>query len=283
MPQADKKKHTGGRIFFCVLLSLISLALVVGGCLLFAYAREARPYVEDAEGGPTETLERFFSALDEEQWDSAWSLLANCASLGLEQTPEDPVSAMLWSAQQESRDFAVDTEYTMDGSVLIKRAHIRSLRFDPMTDFCAGRVRELLAEAVENARLRSDIYDENGAYRLPYVEAALEQAFAEALDEGRAAATETEIAIAMTLTDGQWKIVADETLLSALTGGMVSSAELSSRSDAPASVELAAAFDIAVNNLRANVLEGLVPVPKIYWIAESAAVAPTPAAGGYGS
>ena len=81
------------------LLILAGLAVAGYGVWVCSYALDAEPRIEDAEGGPTETLEQFLSCMEQKDWDGAYEDLYNYASLGLETWNCLPVSAPYWEQQ----------------------------------------------------------------------------------------------------------------------------------------------------------------------------------------
>lgn len=249
-------------------LAALSLFTAFFGVWLCGYADEARPRVDDAPeltGSPTHTLNRFFACLEAKDWAGADECLYGGARLGLDKPPEDEMAARFWLAQQEAWSFSVEPGYEMEGTRLTKRAAVSSLDFSPAGAAIAGQVQALLKDKVEKARLSSEVYDENGAYRESVAMEALEQAVGNVLKDASPYAVTREIGVGLRYADGAWRIEPDGALLGALTGG----AALSSES-------AAAAFTMYINNLTAAAMEDVLPIPKVYWLPEDLVVAPRP-------
>lgn len=201
------------------LFTLLALAAAAFTLYLCAYAQQAVPYVEDGPDGPTAALESFFSRLEEKSFPLAYAYLSNYASLGLENTPEDPAAARLWAAQQDVWNFSVEAGYEMDGVRLTKRASADCLDGRAVMELVGPMVQDKLAKAVEEARLLSEVYDENGDYREDLVRAALDAALDELLSDPSPYIYTRSLVIRMEYVDEKWLVAADTDLIAALTGG----------------------------------------------------------------
>ena len=205
---------------FAVLLFLLSLSVAAGAARLAAYALEAKPLVPDeGPGGLTETVTGFFDALCAEDWETAYACLSNYSSLGLEDTPEDPTAAKFWQAQKDAWAFEVHPGYEVDGTSVTKGVTLRCLDLGGLTAGLGDAVQARLARDVEEARLRSEVYDESGAYRQELVMEALDASVDEALTHAPEHLFTRELTVHLRYLDGAWKIDAGTDLLSALTGG----------------------------------------------------------------
>ena len=201
------------------LFTLLALAAAASTLYLCAFAQQAVPYVEDGPEGPTAALESFFSLLEEKSFPLAYTYLSNYASLGLENTPEDPAAARLWTAQQDVWSFSVEDGYEMDGSYLTKRAAADCLDGRAVMDRVGALVQDKLAKAVEEARLKSEVYDKDGEYREELVRAALGSSLDELLSDPSPYIYTRSLVIRMEYVNGKWLVAADADLIAALTGG----------------------------------------------------------------
>lgn len=203
------------------LLALLFFLLALGTAglagLAIHTARTSAPVIPDE--GPTARLEQFFDALKQRDWPAASVCLSGGGSLGLEAAPEDPVAALLWEAEQAVWDFEVLPGHTLEGAQLCKRVRIRCLDAAALSDAIGAGVEARLAAAVEAADTEEDIYTEAGAYRPELLERALLEAATEAARVPAGCTEVRELTVRLELNRGQWRIVADNALLGALTGG----------------------------------------------------------------
>lgn len=198
------------------LLALTAAALTLYLC---AYALQAVPYIEDGAEGPTAALESFFTKLEEKDFPGAYTYLSNYTGLGLENIPLDPVAARLWTARQGVWRFSVEDGYEMDGVHLAKRATVDCLDEKTVMDRVGARVQEKLEQAVEEARLKSEVYDGEGNYREDLVRASLDASLDELLADLSPYIYTRDLVIRLENVNGKWLIVADAALIDALTGG----------------------------------------------------------------
>ena len=203
------------------LLILAALAAAAFGVWVCAYALDAAPYIEDGADGPSATLDRFLSCMQQKDWSGAYENLYNYSSLGLESPPEDELSRMYWNAQLSAWNFTAAEGSTMNGTRMIKRVTVRSLDPDAISAEVGRRVQEILAEKVENAYLKSDVYDETGAYRADVAYDALYSATQDVLSNPERFAVSRECTLILHFADGGWYVEVSPAFISALTGGAV--------------------------------------------------------------
>lgn len=203
------------------LLILASLAAAGFGVWVCSYALNAEPYIEDGADGPSATLEHFLACLNRRDWDGAYGDLYNYASLGLETPPEDELSRMYWDAQLAALDFSAVGGSEMSGTRMTRRVEVRSLDLDAIAETVGVRVQEILEEKVENAYLRSDVYDEDGAYREDVAYDALHAATREVLSAPSAYYQTAECTLVLLFSDGRWRVEVSPAFISAVTGGAV--------------------------------------------------------------
>ena len=207
------------RKIFGALLILAGLAAAAWGVWVCSYALDAEPYIEDAEDGPTATLEHFLACMEQRDWDGAYEDLCNYASLGLESPPEDELSRLYWDAQLAALHFTAAEGSEMSGMRMIKRVTVRSLNLDAIAGDVGTRVQEILEEKVRNAYLKSDVYDESGAYREDVAYAALYEATRDVLRDTSPYAMTQECTLVLQFLDGRWRVDVSPAFISALSAG----------------------------------------------------------------
>lgn len=200
------------------LFTLLALAAAAFTLYLCTFAEQAVPYIEDGPEGPTTALKSFFSNLEEKDFPSAYAYLSNYASLGLENTPADPTAARLWAARQGIWRFSVEDGYEMDGVHLTKRAAADCLDEKAIMDRVGVLVQDRLAKAVEDARLKSEIYDGEGNYREELVRAALDASLDEVLADLSPYIYTRGLVIRLENVEGRWLVAADTDLIGTLSG-----------------------------------------------------------------
>lgn len=201
------------------LFTLLALAAASFTLYLCAFAQNAVPYIEEGPEGPTAVLESFFAHLEQKDFPGAYAYLSNYASLGLENVPADQTAARLWSAHQEVWRFSVEDGYEMDGAHLTKHATVDCLNEKAVMALVGGLVQDKLAKAVEDARLKNEVYNEDGTYREELVHAALDTSLEELLTDLSPYIYTRSLVIHLENVDGKWLVTADADLINALTAG----------------------------------------------------------------
>ena len=201
------------------LLICAALAAAYYGVRVCRYAMDAEPYIEGGEEAATATLDHFLSCLEAKDFSGAYGDMNNYASLGLETAPEDPIAAMYWDALLASWHFDVAGDSQMQGTRYDRRVTVRCLDFDAISDEIGRRVQAILTEKVENARLRSDVYDEDGNYKEELAYEALTTATAEVLSDTAPYAYTQECSLSLYYIGDQWKVEVTPAFISALTAG----------------------------------------------------------------
>lgn len=202
-----------------VLLICAALAAACVGVRVCRYAMDAEPYIEGGAEAATATLEHFLSCLEAKDFSGAYGDMANYATLGLETAPTDPIARMYWDALLASWHFEAAGDGRMQGTRYDRRVTVRSLDLEAISAEIGRRVQEILAEKVENAYLKSEVYDENGDYREDVAYDALTAATEEVLSDAGAYAETQECSLSLSYTGSRWQVEVTPAFISALTAG----------------------------------------------------------------
>ena len=202
-----------------VALILAALAAAYVGVRVCRYAMDAEPYIEGGEADATATLDHFLASLKARDFSGAYGDMYNYSSLGLEAVPDDPIARMYWDAQLAAWDFAAVEGGEMQGTRYDRRVTVRCLDFDAISAEIGRRVQAILTEKVENARLRSEVYDDDGNYKEELAYEALTAATTEVLSDTAPYAYTQECSLSLYYTGSRWQVEVTPAFISALTGG----------------------------------------------------------------
>ena len=210
------RHNVSGKVnaFWAVLaIILTALALVLcitGSSFGTLYAKPG--------GDPGETVSTFLDAVLAEEYDAAYDCLSNYSSLGLELTPETEESRMLYDALKQSYDYTLRGTAEIDKLQARQTVALMHLNLKAVKNDAAERVEALLQELAEK-RPHEQIFDENGKVLPAVSDEVYRTALVQALDTGNRYYTSSDIGINLEFVNGRWLIRADESLLSALSGG----------------------------------------------------------------
>ena len=203
------------------LVILAALAAACFGVAVCVHAMNTEPYIEDGEDGPTATLDRFLACMNARDWEGAYAYLYNYSSLGLENPPTDEMSRMYWDARMDVLDIRLAEGSETHGMRLDRTVTVRCLDTDAMAEEIGRRVQAILTEKVENAYLKSDVYDENGQYREEIALQALNDATADVLSDTAPYTFTQTCGLSLCFSEGRWLVEVSPAFISALTGGAV--------------------------------------------------------------
>ncbi|MBQ9664433.1 MAG: hypothetical protein IJV40_14910 [Oscillospiraceae bacterium] len=202
------------RLFWLILAVLFAAA---AGFACF-YAGLFGSILIRPDGDPAETVSRFFTSLQNRDYETAYACLSDYATLGLEKEPETAEAKRVYDALRSSYGFTLDGESTVNGLEASQRVTLRALNLRQTENAIQQRVNGILEEKVA-ALPASEIYDGNGGYLTSLTDAVYADALEQALQNTDGLCTETSVEIRLKYTDGAWKMVMDRTLMNALVGG----------------------------------------------------------------
>ena len=208
---AAKYKLTAGAGVATVILFALGVALsVIGpkvGCVITA-----------PSGNPQDVVYAFFEAIQEEDYDTAYSYLDYYSSLGLENEPASEAGKLMYDALHESYNYrlfgdCVTNQLTAKQQVLLEHLDILKMQ----TKF-EEETQNVLEDMVNDGEVL-EIYDENDQF-LPDVTAkAYVRAVDHLLEKPQLYRTTTSMELELVYTNDGWRIRANDALLHALCGG----------------------------------------------------------------
>lgn len=153
-------------------------------------------------------------------YTGASELLLGQPGLGVDREPADPVGTMIWDAFTDSMSYELVGACFATDDGLAQKVEFTCLDIDSVTEKLRERSQALLEARVAEAKDTSEIYDENNEYREDFVMDVLADAARDAIREDAREMT-VELTLKLRYQDGQWWIVADNALLSAISGGIL--------------------------------------------------------------
>ena len=188
-------------------LTLVLVILTLALCILGAN-RGVLWVKTDAD--PRETAESFLEALVIGKYDAVNACLENYASIGLERSPRTEEGKLEWNALLASYDYTLVGEPERKGDLAEQKVLLRYLDL-------AALERALSPEPAATAEDGEAAEEAQAAEAEETAEAG--PTLEELLAEPQNYYTTAEITLRLRYEDGQWRILADEALLSALSGG----------------------------------------------------------------
>lgn len=200
---------------FAVLAALLAV-LTLKLCL---DAISADPVLVTAPSAAVETADAMMTAVCAGDYETASGLMHGTPDLGVDRDPADEVGVILWDAFRESLAYELTGECYATDSGIAQDVIITCLDFDSVTASLRDRAQTLLTERVEASEDADAIYDENGNYREDLVMEVLRDVTLDTLEED-AKSKEQTLTVNLVYKKGQWWVVPDQALLSAISGGI---------------------------------------------------------------
>ncbi|MBE6969777.1 MAG: hypothetical protein E7442_06660 [Ruminococcaceae bacterium] len=199
------------------LLGAASLFIAVTA-LLFCLFAGGKPLILSVSGSPEDTVTAFMDELCRGSYEAA----SACCLVPLpdENAPTDTDAALLYRVLRENTDWELSGALRRSGRLAQAEILLHQPDAAALTADLKEAVLARLSEYVEEAAHSSDIYKEDGSYRDEVVMQAWDDALQGRLDLREEYMTTTFLLLSLTAEDGSWKIVPDEALIRALSGGV---------------------------------------------------------------
>lgn len=151
---------------------------------------------------------------------AASTYLQGQPDLGVDRDASDKVGVLIWRAFCDSLSYELvgDCYVTEDG--LAQSIKLTCMDITTVTATLRERSQTLLEQRVAEAESVEDVYDEDFQYREDFVMDVLYDAASAALKEDAKTMT-TELTLSLTHQGDKWWIIADRTLLDAISGGIL--------------------------------------------------------------
>ena len=204
----------GLRLFWLI----VSVFCAAAAALACIYAGLFGPVFNQPAGDPQETVTLFFDSLKTGDYPAAYACLSDYQTLGLEQEPETAEARQVYDALKQSYSYILKGDCVINGNSAAQKVRFRALNLQRTEAAIASRVNGILEAKVAELP-QAEIYDGEGGYLPSLTDAVYQEALEEVLKNTDSLAAETELEIALRYEQGEWRIVTDRALLSALVGG----------------------------------------------------------------
>lgn len=205
--------------FFAVIFGLIGIVLLIGSVGFCLISLDAPVRMTEVPSGAAACSENLEAAIESGDFAAAGELLYGQPDLGAEGIPEDVEGALIWDAFVRSLSCEFQGACYATESGIARDAVITAMDIPTVTQKLPQRAHALLTQRVENAADMAELYDENNNFREDLVSEVLTQAVMQALAEDAETVTR-EVTLKLIHRDGQWWVVPDQALLTAISGGV---------------------------------------------------------------
>jgi len=181
---------------------------------------DASPVLVEQPETAREQVEVLMEAVSNNDYVTASTVIQGNPVFGADREPADAVSGLIWDAFVESVSYELVGELYATDSGVAQNITVTALDMGSVTANLKERSEKLLEQRVKAAEDPDEVYDEKNEYREDFVMQVLYDATVQALNQDAKTVT-SDVTINMIFEDGQWWIVSDSALLSAITGGVL--------------------------------------------------------------
>ena len=206
------------RLFSCS-FGVLGVILAVTALLICLTQREAEPKLIGGAPEAESCAMAMMEKLSKGDFQGASGYLQGTPSLITDTQQLEPAAKLLWEAFASSLNAVPQGRCYATVSGVAQDYTLSRLDVPEMIRQLKEFAPAVLESRVEAAEEMSQIYDENRQYRENFTRSVLEEAASEII----AASTprETTVTVRLTYQEGQWWVVPDEALLTAISGGII--------------------------------------------------------------
>lgn len=205
--------------FFSGIFGLLGILLLAAAVLVSLSALQASPVLLDAPEAALARSEAMMEAVAQGDFTQAGQLMLGQPNLGADREPADPVGKMIWELFVGSIRYEFIGDCYATDSGIARDAVIETLDISSVTASLRDRSQKLLNQRVSQAEDVSQIYDEKGDYREDFVMEVLQEAVSQSLAED-AVYTQRQVTMNLRYQDGQWWVLPEQPLLTAIFGSI---------------------------------------------------------------
>ena len=203
---------------FSGVFAILAAAIAVVTIAISFSALDNEPVLLKASDEALDAVDVLMDAVAEGNYNEAGAMLYGMPDLGVHEA-SDEVGQLVWDAFVQSISYELVGDFHATDSGLAQNVKITSLDMKGVAANLGTYAETLLTQRVEEAEDVSQVYDEENNYREDFVMAVLLDAAAMALERD-AVYTEQEITLNLVYKQGQWWVMPEQPLLSAISGGI---------------------------------------------------------------
>lgn len=200
---------------FAILGAILAVAVLVI-CLT---QRSSRPLLLHTASGAEECAQGLMERICAGDYAGAAQYLYGTPSLGDETQRETPASQLIWDAFLSSLSCRPQGDCYADENGLAQDYILSGLDIPSLVAKLKEAVPAVLEAQVDGAENLALVYDDNWQYREEFAQSVLEET-ARQVTAG-IAPVERQITLRLAFEDGQWWVVPDQQLITAISGGIL--------------------------------------------------------------
>lgn len=208
------------RNFFSGLFGLLGICAAAAGIYLAFTNMHAEPVLVTPPEAAVEQVQIVLDAVCAGDYVTAGNEMYGTPNLGADREAADDVGQLIWDAYVDSLSYELVGQCYATDSGVAQNVTVSGLDINSVTATLRERSQILLEQRVAEAEDTSELYDENNDYREDLVMAVLYEAAQQALAEDASYST-VNLQLNLVYDDGQWWVLPETDLLSAIAAGVL--------------------------------------------------------------
>jgi len=205
--------------FFSWIFGLLGAVVMAGTIVLCLFSLNREPVMQEVPRGAKECVQEVMDAIASGDFTLASRYFYGEPDLGADRKPESEAGTMVWDAFVRSISYELKSDYYATESGIAVDVAVTAMDIPSVTEVLTRKAHELLTGRVESAADMAELYDENNEFREDLVAEVLSEAVVRALAEDAQPVTR-DVTLNLIFRDGQWWVLPDSALLTAISGGV---------------------------------------------------------------
>lgn len=197
---------------------VLAVVLAVSAVMICLTQRNGEPRLLGTASGARDCAEGLMSRIGQGDFAGASAYLYGSPSLAGDYALETPAGTILWGAFLDSLECSLQGDCYATDSGLAQDCIVTGLDLPELTRLLKERSAAVLEARLADAQDMTQVY-EGDQYREDFAQAVLEQAAKEAVQA--APPVSRQVTLQLVYDRNQWWVMPDESLLSAISGGIL--------------------------------------------------------------
>ena len=170
-------------------------------------------------GAPSDSIDSFYSAILNSDYETACTYLADYDELGLDNIPETIEGQLLLDALKSSYSYSLIGQPSVDKLSATQRVSFTYLNISTVESETASKMDSILDDKVQTLP-RNELFDDNNNYLPELIDAVYEEALTDTLANSESYYETVEYDLFLEYKNNKWVIKTNNDMLTSLLGGI---------------------------------------------------------------
>lgn len=206
--------------FLAAVFAVLGIATAALGIYVSFQSIGVEPVLLETPEAAINQVTVMLDKVQQGDFNGAGAMMQGSPDLGVDRDASDAVGVLIWEAFVDSFTYELVGDCYATDSGVAQDLLITCLEISSVTVSLRERSQSKLEQRVAEAEDISEVYDEENNYREDVVMAVLYEAAQDALAQDAKTVT-YELTVNLIHDEDQWRIIPDDALLKAISGGIL--------------------------------------------------------------